>query len=293
MRPPTELPPTLPSAFTYAQARAEGVSPRRLRHEGLYVPTRGVRASAPPTCVEERAAQLRAALPPDAAFSHVTAARLLGLWLPSRWTPTELVHVSRSAARPKIRRRGIVSHSVSGRRQVVKRQGMRVIAPADTWADLVGALDVDDLIVLADSTLRHRDAMTTLEELERALARVRGGRSKGQAALRLARPNSGSPMETRVRLVAMRAGLPEPELNGKVYVDGEYAGAFDLVWRDERVIVEYDGDQHRTDRDQWLRDRRRLRLVMEDGWKVVVLTADDVLRHPEETVRRLVAALSR
>lgn len=42
------------------------------------------------------------------------------------------------------------------------------------------------------------------------------------------------------------AGLPEPALNAPIFdVDGSLVAIGDLVWWEQKVVVEYEGDQHR------------------------------------------------
>jgi very-short-patch-repair endonuclease len=53
---------------------------------------------------------------------------------------------------------------------------------------------------------------------------------------------------------------------------------------------EYDGDQHRTDRRQYVRDQTGLRKLAELGWIVIRVIAED---KPEHVVRRVRAALTR
>ena len=97
-------------------------------------------------------------------------------------------------------------------------------------------------------------------------------------------------MESRARLHFGRAGLPEPELNAEVFAeDGNFVARADFLWRDARVIVEYEGDHHRTDRRQWQSDIQRTRLLESLGWRVLRITAAD-LRGPGLT--HLVAELA-
>jgi very-short-patch-repair endonuclease len=56
------------------------------------------------------------------------------------------------------------------------------------------------------------------------------------------------------------------------------------------VAVEYDGDQHRTDRRQYVKDIRRLEMLEHRGWIVVRVVAED---HPFDILRRVRAALAR
>jgi very-short-patch-repair endonuclease len=63
-----------------------------------------------------------------------------------------------------------------------------------------------------------------------------------------------------------------------------------MGWEDLKVAVEYDGDQHRSDRRQYRWDIRRLEMLERLGWIVVRVTAGDP---PEDTIRRVRAALAR
>jgi hypothetical protein len=56
-------------------------------------------------------------------------------------------------------------------------------------------------------------------------------------------------METTARLLFRRGGVPEPELNAVVSdAAGEWLAFGDFLWRARRVVAEFDGDFHRTDR---------------------------------------------
>ena len=80
-------------------------------------------------------------------------------------------------------------------------------------------------------------------------------------------------------------GLPDAELNVEVYAaDGRWLARPDFTWRQRRVIAEYDGDQHRTDRAQWQRDRHRRAGLEDEGWTYVEMTARS-LSDPLESER--------
>jgi len=150
-----------------------------------------------------------------------------------------------------------------------------------TWLDLGGdtSLSLVDLVVVADAVVsREPDQLPTLLEL--AGRRPGRGRRRLIAASELVRAGSESPMETRARLAFASGGLPEPELNAQVYAEeGTFIARVDFLWREARVIVEYEGDHHRTDRTQWENDIARVRLLEALGWKVIRITASD-LREP-------------
>jgi hypothetical protein len=97
-----------------------------------------------------------------------------------------------------------------------------------------------------------------------------------RTALKEARRGSASPGETRLRLVLVRAGLPEPELNVPLYgADGSYLGKPDVVYRRQRVVFEYEGDGHR-ERKQFRYDVERYERLSDEGWVVVRVTGDDL-----------------
>jgi hypothetical protein len=52
-------------------------------------------------------------------------------------------------------------------------------------------------------------------------------------------------------------------------------GYLDMGWRDIKLAVEYDGDQHRSDRRQYVRDIRRLPELEGRGWQVIRVIAED------------------
>jgi len=294
----TSLPPELGQrAFTVAEARVLGVTKARLRHRGLSCPAYGVRqAGADPrrTGLAQLAAATQLVLPVGSAFSHLTAARLLGLPVPRRWAPTEILDVMSITAAAKIRRAGCSGHRGLESRYTVQRNGLRIVSPADTWCDLAGtgAVDLDELIVVGDAVVHFRRGIP-LPQLAAAVGRRRGGRgAKLMAeALPQLRSRNNSPMETRARLLFLRGGLPEPELNVVIndQDSGQWLSDSDFVWREQRVVAEFDGDHHRTDRQQWQNDVARRENLQDDGWAFVQLTYASVLNYPrnQSTVTRL------
>lgn len=149
--PPSEL----GRVFTTRQARVAGMSPDRLRRYSS--PTRGVRTTAPAESVVEHLEAFVPVLPRGCAFSHVTAARVLGLWLPTAWSAQEPVHIVLPDGLVRPRRRGVISHPVCTPRETTVTRGLRVTTAAETWVDLAAALDVDALVVLGWSFVWERD----------------------------------------------------------------------------------------------------------------------------------------
>ena len=64
--------------------------------------------------------------------------------------------------------------------------------------------------------------------------------------MRLIRERVDSPRETWLRLCLVLAGLPVPECNLIIGDDQGPIGRVDLVYLAHKLIIEYEGDQHRT-----------------------------------------------
>jgi hypothetical protein len=82
-----------------------------------------------------------------------------------------------------------------------------------------------------------------------------------------------SPRESELRLCLELAGLPAVEPNVLVGGADGPIGRFDLVLRELRIALEHEGDQHRTDPDQWNRDIVRHEQAAAEGWRLVRVTA--------------------
>lgn len=91
----------------------------------------------------------------------------------------------------------------------------------------------------------------------------------------------------------MAAGLPEPLINHLWTGPDGVTKEGDLVYPEERVWIEVEGDQHRTDRKQWRTDVVRHERLTDFGWRVIRVTADDEAVRALETVERVRRALTR
>ena len=272
---------------------------QRLRHPSLSAPTRGLRIQEPPTTLVEQASALAVILPKPWAYSHETAAGLLGLPLPAAWMPNRPLAVLRPSHSAPVKRPYVLGHRGLEQREVITLHGLPVTDLVDTWCDLATRLGLIDLVVVGDAAL-NRTGMD-LDVFRAAAAHRRGhrGARNRAAALPLLRVGSGSPMETRARLVFSDARLPEPTLNPDILDEsGNWVARADFVWREARLIVEYEGDEHRTDRGRWQSDIARIQLLEDLGWKVLRITARD-LSTPQrvaamvDRIRRALAARTR
>ena len=73
-----------------------------------------------------------------------------------------------------------------------------------------------------------------------------------------------------LRLLIVRAGMPEPMINAPVRSRaGRVVAHADLAYPEFNLVLEYDGDQHRTDRSQYYIDIDRLERITREGWRVI------------------------
>lgn len=294
------LPPTLGAVFTVSEARAAGVARNRLAAKDLAAPFHGLRTAAGVAghtgreAVKARCVALSPVLRPGDRFSHLTAVALLNLPLPLGFAdPT--VHVSAVAPLTPLRRRGVTGHRTTNR-SAWAPLGLPVSEPTQLFVEL-HALPLVDLVAVADAMVhvpryrRRTDIrpLATVEQLIEVAVRHRG---RGARALRtaagLARTGVGSAFETRLRLLALSAGLPAPGTDLPVRDrSGALIGWFDMGWPERRLLLEYDGEQHRTDSRQYEHDQHRLESAHLADFRVIRVRRAGILASPERTKHRL------
>jgi hypothetical protein len=301
---PRSLPASIEGrAFSVREARELGVSCRRPDHVS---PTRGVRAAQAPSDVVERARAFQVGLAERTAYSHVTAAELWCLPLPRSLEGQTALDVMTTTRGGQVLRAGCQGHRGLERRDITLVDDLRVTALPETWCDLAELgrrrLCVEDLVVIGDTCVRLLDegrradvrpgATTSpgVRALHEALGRRVRPRGKVmlREALDLIRPRVKSPMESRARLMFVRAGFPEPVVNLPILDEaGDFLAEGDLVWPDQRVIGEYQGEHH-ADRRRRSADSGRGHLLRRHIWTHEELWAEDVFHRP-----RRIAALRR
>jgi hypothetical protein len=234
-------------------------------------------------------------------FSHITAAVILGIPLPYLLVARSLLHVSVYRPRRLPRSVGVRGHEAKPSLVTAvrdERSGLLVAEPAAVWVSLGRQLaDPYDLVAAGDAlvrTWRVDSPLTTLAHLEAA---VSAGRRVGVVAARLALPrvrtDSASRTESWLRLTLIDRGLPEPERNHDVYSDGIYLGCVDLAYPHLKIAIEYEGEHHLLDPEQWARDISRYEALRAAGWIVVQVTKAQLFDDPALAVRRVRAAISR
>ncbi|WP_345764481.1 endonuclease domain-containing protein [Diaminobutyricibacter sp. McL0608] len=291
------LPPGLQDrAFSVSEALSADVPESRLRASDLSTPFWGTRL--PVSAQDGRLDRCRALSRRMGAryfFSHTTAAFLWGIPLPRRLENEGVEHVATIAPARALRRAGVRGHKLTiSPTLVVERDGFQLAAPEETWSELASMLSIDDLAVAADGLIRRKRPLSSVHALLSAAAEMAGRAGAGRArkALELAHPGTDSPMESRLRLALRRAGLPLPEVNGIVSdTFGGFVALCDLVFREHRVVVEYDGSHHRIIEEQYDRDIDRHWMLDELGWRTIRINRSHMANGAAIAVARVRAAL--
>ncbi|CAN5145100.1 hypothetical protein BH09ACT6_BH09ACT6_23850 [soil metagenome] len=166
-------------------------------------------------------------------------------------------------------------------------------------------LNLEDLVIVGDAIVfvpRYFDnaapAPRPYATLQQLITRARSYRGPGKRmlgeALSLIRTGSASPMETRLRLLILRSGLPEPQLNVDIVDNtGAFVACGDLYYPEQRVLIEYDGDQHRTDTKTYERDQTRIANLRAVGVECIRVRKAGFFSHPEHTIAEIRSALLR
>lgn len=80
-------------------------------------------------------------------------------------------------------------------------------------------------------------------------------------------------METRLRWSLLQAGLPKPDVQTKLHdANGTFIGRADLYYPSARLVIEYDGANHR---DRIADDNRRQNMLLNAGYRLLRFTAAD------------------
>lgn len=172
---------------------------------------------------------------------------------------------------------------------LVERDQLRLTNLARTAFDLARYLPRDPAVSNLDA-LSAATGLTAAQVMP-LIDRHQGARGvrRCRTALSLMDGGAQSPKETWLRLMLINAGLPRPTTQIRV-TDGNLVAYLDVGWEGPMVALEYDGDQHRTDRRQYVRDIRRAEMVHRLGWLVIKVINED---RPNVVIERARDALAR
>ncbi len=268
--------------FTRADAARLGIGPHRLRLairdgevrrvlNGVYV-----KADVPDS-TELRAAAAMLVISPFAVACDRTAAWLLGVDVLGYRELDVLPPLETYVLRGH--RRTDRAECAGGSRDLKPEDicvvnGIRVTTPLRTALDLGCKLSRREALAALDAFMRAFGITHT--ELRRLLLRY--FRRRGVVQLRqliaLADPRAESPGESWTRLEITDAGLPAPQLQYWVHVNGRPTYRLDLAYPHARVAVEYDGREYHEGDEQARADERRRDWLRRNGWTVIVVDKD-------------------
>lgn len=215
---------------------------------------------------------------------HSAAAMHGTKWLPPD-APAELARVRHAAPR------GIIVHNDTIRAdEMCVRGSIDCTTPARTAYDIGRRVTGDHAIIRVDALLNATGC--SVSDVESIAGRYPGARGIRllRAVLGLADGGAESPQETRLRLLLVRSGFPRPVTQISVPANrwGLIPRRIDMGWPDKMVGVEYGGEQHFANPDDYAKDIERLEFLANSGWKIVRVSSRQ-LRYERPAILRRVA----
>lgn len=178
---------------------------------------------------------------------------------------------------------------------LVMVDGIRCTDAARTLIDLAGRLhpyEIEDAFERA-----RRLGLVSPESLARRFEIVGGRGRKGAAKVREAlahtRPGTlDSKLEGRTWRMIRASCLDEPVRQLRVDISSRQWYRIDFAWPHLLLAVEAEGFEWHGSRARWKADKIRTAALERFGWRVLVVTWDDVTRRPEETLDRIAMVLA-
>ncbi len=199
----------------------------------------------------------------------------------------EVMLVGRGAHSQK----GVVIHRVDhlDGRDVRWRRGVPVTSPARTVVDLAAVLTLLEMEDVLAICLAKR--LATTQQIRQAMERA-PARNPGVVAVRHLLDRGGfartrSDYERKLLDLIAAAGLPRPLTNHRIV-----GHEVDMVWLDQKLVVEFDGFKFHSDRRAFERDRRRDQDLVAQGYRVIRITGRQLEEEPLGVIARLAAALA-
>jgi hypothetical protein len=159
--------------------------------------------------------------------------------------------------------------------EITRVAGLPVTTRARTAFDMGRHLPRGKALQRLDALMRAQ--LFSIEDVLLLAKRYPGQRGlrRLHEVLPLVDGGAASPKETWLRLLFIDAGLPKPTTQIRVYDGGRVLRTIDMGWEDFMVGAEYDGDQHRTIRAQYVKDMRVWPKLERAGWKVTRVINED------------------
>lgn len=226
-------------------------------------------------------------------LSHGSAAELLGLWdkepavydvIPTDWSGRKITGI----------RWHRVRFPLADETEV--QNGIQCTTVSRTIVDMAGRSSWSQLRRLVEQAaiMRQLDP----EEIDLVLSR---GRRRGAPRLRTIlapwrnnaepRPRLRSRLEARLLPRLIEEGLPTPHTNVRLSLE-EHDLEIDLLWADQRLAIETDGEETHGTPAAFERDRWRDQLLVAAGYRTARVTWAQVRDEPQAVVNRIARMLT-
>jgi very-short-patch-repair endonuclease len=168
------------------------------------------------------------------------------------------------------------------------RDGIPMTTPARTLLDLAAVAPSHDLEhALAAAERLRLVARHEISALIDRMPHARGGRALRSLLGRDHAPAFLRSEAERLFLeLARSAELPEPRVNAELQ-----GYEVDFLWREQRLVVEIDGNAYHSSRNAFETDRRRDAVLTAAGYQVMRVTWHQLQRSSSAVVARLAQAL--
>lgn len=206
-------------------------------------------------------------------FSYLTSLRLHRIETPQSLLDPTSLHVCVGAQESRSHIAGVTFHLWTPPiPYITVSRRVRFTQPVTAWFQMAQFTTDEELIILGDSLMRSTMTLkqTTVREISDQLALMPAfrGKERCRRVLPLLRENTDSPMETRLRLVLVRSGLPCPSVNVEIPDDQDRPMRVDMAYEDYHLALEYDGSQH-FESTQHSRDIMKGVRMLRSGWTVI------------------------
>lgn len=227
-----------------------------------------------------------------AVLSHGSAAEMLGLWdkqlavvhvIPPDWSGRKISGIRWHRVRLPLPD------------EIEILDGIPCTTVSRTIVDMAGESNWGQLRRLVEQAaiLRRLD----VDEIDLVLSR---GRRRGAPRLRTIlapwrqtserRPVVRSRLEARLLPRLIEEGLPAPRTNAKLRVD-EHNFEVDLLWEEQRLAIETDGEETHATQAAFQRDRKRDQILIAAGYRTARVTWRQVVDETNAVVNRIARML--
>ena len=228
---------------------------------------------------------------PGAVASHRTAAALQGL---PGFEPSVIeITTSRRLTAP-----GIVVHRcrLDAGIDVTTCHGIPVTAAHRTVIDLCAAVAPEKVERALDAVLVRvlGEVGFIWRQLNRLGSVGRRGTGRLRAMLAERSPrlhHAGSDSETRLHQLLRRAGITGWAAQVEIFEDGQLVARPDVVFPEQKLIIEVDSWSWHADKQRRRADARRQNHLERLGWTVLRFFWEDVVHDPEYVLGEILSAL--